>query len=148
MLARIGFLFEYHELLAGLRQFLHQRAAWSVGRLPAFDTISIKAREPAFRGAAIGAVGVLLVAVKVRPHRAAAGQLFDSWSVAFDFRKRRARREAELLGEDVEYAGETDEGCVLSDCSGRKLAEIKFALLLRRRHAEDLIIKRHPESVT
>src|SRR5260370_6417269 len=91
---------------------------------------------------------ILIVAVKVRPHRVAAGQFFYRWSVAFDFRKCRARREAKLLGEDVENARETYERRVFSNCSGRKLAEIKFALLLRRRHAEDLIIKRHLESVT
>ena len=119
----------------------YQRAPWSVGRLPAIDTIGIKAREPAFRRATIGAVGVLLVAVKVRPHRAAAGQFFNRWSVALDFGKRRARRQAELLGEDVENAREANKRRVFSNCSGRKFAEIKFAFFLRRRHHAHLTTK-------
>src|SRR5260370_30369096 len=75
---------------------------------------------------------ILIVAVKVRPHRVAAGQFFYRWSVAFDFRKCRARREAKLLGEDVENARETYERRVFSNCSGRKLAEIKFAVFPSR----------------
>src|SRR6266446_4847753 len=144
--ARIGFLFKYYELFAGLRQFLHQRAARRVRRLPAFYAIGIKAREPAFRRAAIRAVRILLVAVKVRPHRAAAGQFFNRWSVALDFGKRRARRQAELPGEDVENAGETNERSVFSDAAAGKFAEVKLALLLARRHDGDLTTKKSDEA--
>jgi hypothetical protein len=40
--------------------------------------------------------------------------------VTFDFRKGGARRQAQLLGEDVEDAGETNEGGEFSDRAARK----------------------------
>jgi hypothetical protein len=52
--------------------------------------------------------------------------------VAFDFRKCRARREAQLLGEDVEDAGETDQRGVFGDCAAGKVGQIKLALGIGR----------------
>ena len=54
--------------------------------------------------------------------------------MTFDFGKGRARRQPELLGEDVEDTGKTDESREFSDCSGRKVFQVELALLSRRWH--------------
>src|SRR6266853_6921302 len=46
--------------------------------------------------------------------------------MAFDFGVGRARRESELLGEDIEDAGQTERGCVLRHRAGRKVRKIKL----------------------
>ena len=77
---------------------------------------------------------MLFVAVEVRPHGIAAGQLIDCGRMAFDLGKCRAGREPELLGKDVEDTGEANEGSELSDGAGWKTAQIDFAFF-RGRHA-------------
>src|SRR5437764_755828 len=46
--------------------------------------------------------------------------------MAFDFGVGCARREAELLGEDIKDAGQAERGCVLRHRAGRKVAQIKL----------------------
>src|SRR5712692_12117351 len=138
--AGIGFLFLNHELIFRLRQFPEKRAARGVGRLAAFNAVSIKARQPALRRSTVGTMRMLLFAVEVRTHRAPAGQFCNRRGVAFDFRKSGARRQAKLFGEDVEDAGKTNERRVFTYRAGRKLAQIELALF-RWRHAWDLTTK-------
>src|SRR5437868_12901968 len=46
--------------------------------------------------------------------------------MALDFGVGRARREAELLGEDMEDAGQPERGCVLRQRAGRTVRKIKL----------------------
>jgi hypothetical protein len=57
--------------------------------------------------------------------------------VSFDLGKRRARRQAELFGEDVKDAGETNERGVFSDGPGGKITEVNLTLC-GRHHWQDL----------
>ena len=81
---------------------------------------------------------MLLFTVEVRPHRAPAGQFFNRRRVTFDFGKGRARGQAQLLGEDIKDAGETNQRRVFGDGSARELAEIEFALFRRCGHRANL----------
>jgi hypothetical protein len=71
--ARVGLLVDKQKLIAGLWQLFDERAPWRIGCLAAFDAAGVKAREPALARSAMRAMGVLLVAIEIRPHRGAAG---------------------------------------------------------------------------
>ena len=118
-----------------MRQLFDERAPRRVRRLAAFDAVGVKTSVPALARAAVRAMRMFLFAVKVRPNRIAAGQLFDRGRVSLDFRKCSARRQAELFGEDVKDAGQTNQRGVFSDGAAGKGGEINFAFRIGR-HGE------------
>ena len=71
--ARIGFLFQNDKLIFGLRQLPEQLTARGIGRLSAFNAVSIKTRQPTLRRTTVRTMRMLLFAVEVRSHRARAG---------------------------------------------------------------------------
>ena len=64
---------------------------------------------------------MLLFAVEIWPHRVATGEFFNRRRVTFDFCEGRSRGQAELLGENVEDACETNQSREFRDCTGRKI---------------------------
>ena len=67
---------------------------------------------------------MFLVAVEERTNSFSRSQFFNSWTITFDFGVSRARCETDLLGEDIENAGKTNERGVFSNCSWREVAEV------------------------
>src|SRR5438552_12254288 len=86
-------------------------------------------------------MGPLFIAVKIRPHRDAAGEFVNCRRVLSNFRERTARRQPEVPGENIEDAGEANQTCVFSDRSGGNITQVEFALLFRGRHRANLIIR-------
>src|ERR1044072_7936964 len=118
--ARVGLLIHKQKLVPGVRQLLDERAPRRIGRFAALDAVGVKTSLPTLARSAVRTMRMLLGAVEVRPHRLGVDQLFDCRRVSFDFRKGGARRLSELLGEDVEDAGQTNERGVFRDGAAGK----------------------------
>ena len=130
-------------------QRLHELAACSVRDFAAHNPRCVESRVPAFGRTAVRTVWVLLVAIKERTGGDATGQFSDGRGVLLYFRVSCARRQAKLVREDVEDAGETDESCVFGDGAAGKLTVIELTTLLAhgRAHMMDTSAGVNSESV-
>jgi hypothetical protein len=67
---------------------------------------------------------MLLVAIEKRANSFPESEFFDGRTVAFDLGISGARRETDLLREDVEDAGQANERGVFGDCAAREATKI------------------------